>query len=87
MSPQIEIALATFQGGLFLTEQLGSLAKQSLQFQRLIVRDDCSSDGTVDLISRASSDGMEVTMLPAEGMRLGASGNFGEYSLPPAHPM
>jgi glycosyltransferase involved in cell wall biosynthesis len=76
MSVQIEIALATFQGGRYLAEQLASLSRQTTPFLRLIVRDDGSSDGTVDMLCQSGAKGMEMTMLPNDGLRLGPSQNF-----------
>ncbi len=76
MSPHIEIALATFQGSRYLTEQLGTLVRQTLPSQRLIVRDDGSSDGTTELLSKVGAGGMKITVLPADGKRRGPSANF-----------
>lgn len=45
--PRVSIALATYNGGLHLREQLDSLAAQTLLPCEIIVSDDCSTDDTV----------------------------------------
>lgn len=42
----ISVALATYNGVLFLREQLDSILNQTLQAAEIIVCDDCSTDGT-----------------------------------------
>jgi len=49
---KISIALATFNGGAFLGEQLDSIRRQSLQPAELIVSDDASTDDTVEVARR-----------------------------------
>lgn len=50
MSSAISVALATYEGERFLGEQLESLARQTQLPSELVVCDDCSTDGTVQLI-------------------------------------
>lgn len=49
---KISIALATFNGGAFLGEQLDSIKRQSHQPDELIVCDDASTDDTVEIARR-----------------------------------
>jgi glycosyltransferase involved in cell wall biosynthesis len=46
----ISIALATYNGSKFILEQLQSLARQTHLPDELVVSDDCSTDGTVEMI-------------------------------------
>ena len=58
MSPSsIDILLATFNGANWLPELLASLERQTCQEWRLLVRDDGSTDGTLDILR-----GMEIRM-------------------------
>jgi len=50
MKPLISIAMATYNGEIFLREQLDSIYKQSYKNIELIVVDDCSSDNTVAIL-------------------------------------
>jgi len=50
--PLISIALCTYNGEEFLEELMDSLLAQSYKNLEIIVVDDCSSDGTVDIINR-----------------------------------
>ncbi len=58
---KISIALATFNGAAFLSEQLESIKRQSLRPDQLIVCDDSSTDETVAIASNFARDaGFEV---------------------------
>lgn len=46
----IDILLATFNGGKFLDEQIRSIENQSFTDWRIIIRDDGSSDNTIDIL-------------------------------------
>lgn len=55
--PRISIAMATYNGEKFVLQQISSLLNQTLPFFELVVCDDCSTDGTVDLLkSLAAND-------------------------------
>ncbi len=47
---KISIALCTYNGGSFLSEQLESFLKQTLLPDELVIGDDCSNDKTVKII-------------------------------------
>lgn len=72
--PKFEIVLATYNGAVYLDEQLNSIFKQ-LKSGRVLVHDDGSSDNTpVLLLNRAAQEGrLEVVDAPPVG---GASANF-----------
>jgi len=46
----IEILMATYNGEKYLRPQINSILRQSFTDWRLIIRDDCSTDGTVAII-------------------------------------
>ncbi|MDN3019199.1 glycosyltransferase family 2 protein [Paenibacillus sp. BSR1-1] len=52
MNFSISIALCTYNGERFLEEQLESILKQSRLPEELVVCDDCSSDGTIEILER-----------------------------------
>jgi glycosyltransferase involved in cell wall biosynthesis len=47
---KLSIALCSYNGELYLKEQLDSIASQTLPPHELVVVDDCSSDGTLEII-------------------------------------
>jgi glycosyltransferase involved in cell wall biosynthesis len=49
---KIDILLATYNGGVFLEEQIQSLLSQSYTSWNLLIRDDGSSDQTVEIIKK-----------------------------------
>ncbi|MGC8488371.1 MAG: glycosyltransferase [Clostridia bacterium] len=48
----ISIAMATYNGSRFLAEQIQSLADQTVPPMELVVADDGSTDGTLELLER-----------------------------------
>ncbi|MFQ5442580.1 MAG: glycosyltransferase family 2 protein [Thermodesulfobacteriota bacterium] len=73
----VEILLATYNGGRFLSELLASLLAQTYKDWRLVVRDDGSTDGTIDIIKKFR-DGHpgRVVLIEDTEERLGACGSF-----------
>ena len=47
----VSIALATYNGEKYLKEQLDSIYNQTYKNIEVIVTDDCSSDGTHDILN------------------------------------
>lgn len=77
MNGTIDILLATCNGAPYLPEQLDSLMAQTCRSWRLLVRDDGSSDGTLEILENYRSRHPDVIMIiPNEGQNLGACGNF-----------
>src|ERR1700710_1796077 len=73
---QISIAMATYNGERYLPEMLDSLAAQTRLPDELVVRDDGSSDHTLEVVHYfAERAGFPVRVLPA-GERLGYAQNF-----------
>jgi glycosyltransferase involved in cell wall biosynthesis len=73
---KVTILLAAYNGARFVADQLGSLARQSHQDWSLLISDDGSSDGTVEIVeafARKRPEG-QVTLLRGPGK--GATANF-----------
>ena len=72
----VSVAMATYNGERFLQEQLDSLARQTLLPCELVVCDDGSTDGTLDILnSFAAKAPFPVSIYPNE-TRLGYGLNF-----------
>jgi glycosyltransferase involved in cell wall biosynthesis len=78
-APPLEILLATYNGAQFLEAQLDSVLAQTHTRWALLARDDESTDGTRAILEQyAARHPDRVRVLPANGRRLGAMGNFSE---------
>lgn len=78
MKETIDILLATYQGSLYLSDQINSFLSQTHPHFHLWVRDDGSSDETRSLLEGFSQKHTDkITLLPT-GPRLGIRGNFSE---------
>ncbi len=74
----IEVILPTFNGACFLSEQVASIARQTLRPRRLLLRDDASSDGTQELIQHLINQyGSWLEVLPSQD-NLGCTGNVNQ---------
>lgn len=49
---KISIALCTYNGSKYLTEQLESLKNQTIKADEIVVCDDCSSDNTIEILKQ-----------------------------------
>jgi glycosyltransferase involved in cell wall biosynthesis len=77
--PAISICMATYNGEPFLKQQLDSILAQSNQDWQLLVRDDGSDDDTVPIVEDyASRLPDKIRLIKDNGVRLGASLNFGK---------
>lgn len=79
METQLKVAilLPTFNGEKYLAEQLDSLLGQSYQNYIIVLRDDCSTDGTVQIIQSYLTKYPEfIHFLDSGGKNLGAGGSF-----------
>jgi glycosyltransferase involved in cell wall biosynthesis len=75
-APSISVALATYNGELYLGEQLGSLERQSLPPAEVVVCDDRSTDRTVSLVEEFARDSRVAVRLHVNETRLGVADNF-----------
>lgn len=48
----VSVVMATFNGERYLREQMDSILGQTYPIHELIINDDCSTDGTVDIVRR-----------------------------------
>ncbi|MDP6171917.1 MAG: glycosyltransferase [Prochlorococcaceae cyanobacterium ETNP2_MAG_10] len=75
--PTLEVVMATFNGAAYLQQQLISIEAQTWRPDRLLVRDDGSSDGTIELLkSWSETTAGWLQLLPPDGLRLGCCGSF-----------
>jgi rhamnosyltransferase len=73
----IYIILATYNGAEFLAEQLDSLLAQSESDWTLLIRDDGSTDGTLEIIGDYIREDSRIQLLPVTGDSISsARGNF-----------
>ena len=73
--PLVSIALCTYNGEQYLGEQLESLITQSYANLEVVVVDDCSTDGTVALLTKYSMQDQRLKMFSNQ-TNLGYSRNF-----------
>lgn len=72
------MALCTWQGARHLPEQLASLAAQTRLPDEMVVVDDCSDDGSVELVRRFARDAPFPVHLTIREERGGAVAAFGD---------
>jgi glycosyltransferase involved in cell wall biosynthesis len=74
--PSISVALATYNGGTYLSEQLASLSAQTVLPNELVVTDDGSTDDTIEILeSFRLAAPFPVRIFKSES-RLGYADNF-----------
>lgn len=56
MKEQIDVLMATYNGEKYLEEQINSILNQTYQNIRLIISDDCSKDGTKEILKKYQKD-------------------------------
>jgi len=72
--PPIAVLMATYNGALYLKEQIDSILNQSLEPTIIIVSDDGSEDGTHAILEKYAAEG-KIT-LTKNNTRRGVVGNF-----------
>ena len=72
----VSVALCTFQGERHLAEQLESIASQTLLPVELVVCDDGSTDGTIELLERFSAGAPFPVRVHVNPTTLGVAANF-----------
>jgi len=79
MGGKVDILLATYNGGRFLSLLLDSIVAQTHSDWRLLVRDDGSNDDTLDIIKQfITMHGADIQIIDDGGIKLGACGSFAE---------
>ena len=74
----VQILLATYNGERFLPDLLASLVAQTHANWRLLVRDDGSSDATLEILAAAARTDERIEIVHDNLGNLGTLGNFGE---------
>ena len=73
---KVSVAMATFNGGRYLCEQLDSIGRQSLLPAEIIISDDGSSDDTLEVARRFADEAPCKVVIDDHGQRLGFTRNF-----------
>ena len=68
--------MCTYNGARFILEQLESIANQTQLPDEVIVCDDCSSDGTLDVVARFASNAHFMLSYHKNPAQLGVAKNF-----------
>lgn len=74
--PKIDVLMATWNGARFLEEQLKSLFRQTFQDFRLMVRDDGSTDSTLQIVEKFRSRYSDRVLVETNSSRKGACRNY-----------
>jgi glycosyltransferase involved in cell wall biosynthesis len=77
MSARFSVAMCTYNGARFVSEQLASVAAQTRPPDELIVCDDCSTDGTREAIEEFAARAPFPVRLHVNERNLGSTRNFG----------
>lgn len=73
---RISVAMATYNGAAYVAEQLVTIVGQRRPPDELVVSDDGSDDGTVDIVRAALDDASFAVRVLANDTRLGVAKNF-----------
>lgn len=76
-SPGLVILLSSYNGEAFIGEQINSIRRQTWADWTLLVRDDGSSDDTVEVVETLSALDDRILLLRDERGNLGPAGSFG----------
>ncbi|PIB18031.1 glycosyltransferase family 2 protein [Vibrio rotiferianus] len=79
VQPCIDIVLATYNGAVYLKEQIESIQNNqaySSLVKSFIIIDDGSSDATEEIVADYASSDSLIKWVPSSGKSLGPSGNF-----------
>lgn len=74
--PKVQVVMATYNGEPFLDEQLESLRRQSFREWVLWVRDDGSTDATVEMVRRHGREDPRIRLVEDRLGNQGPAGNF-----------
>lgn len=72
----ISVALCTYNGALYIREQIESIVNQTRKVDEIVVCDDCSNDNTVPILQQLSSIYPNVIRLIQNDHQLGVFDNF-----------
>ncbi len=72
----ISIALATYNGELYVSELLNSILDQTTLPDELIISDDSSTDSTLEIVNEFARNATFSVKILINKKRLGSTGNF-----------
>lgn len=72
----VDILMATYNGGQYIEQQIDSIIAQSYSDWRLFVRDDGSTDNTVDIVRQYTVTDKRIELVEDNLGNLGVAGNF-----------
>ena len=73
---KISVALCTYNGTKFLKEQLETIISQTHSIDELVVCDDCSTDGTIELVQKLTQNTTFKTIIEVNKENVGSTRNF-----------
>jgi glycosyltransferase involved in cell wall biosynthesis len=73
---KVDILMATYNGEAYLAQQISSITDQDYSNWKLIIRDDGSSDATIDIITSYMNSYPDKIVLITDEDHLGARGSF-----------
>jgi glycosyltransferase involved in cell wall biosynthesis len=73
---RISVAMGTYNGERFISEQLASLARQTLRPHELVVRDDASTDRTLEIVKDFSRSAPFPVLVARNDVNTGFTLNF-----------
>ena len=71
----VAVVMCTYNGGMFLREQLDSILRQTYPISEIIVQDDCSTDDTMDILRSYAARDSRVRVT-RNAVNLGFNRNF-----------
>ncbi|ELZ31373.1 family 2 glycosyl transferase [Halogeometricum pallidum JCM 14848] len=75
-SPTVSVAIATYNGEDYLSEQLDSILNQSRSPDEIIITDDCSTDRTPDVLSHYEAEYPDIISVFENEENVGVTKNF-----------
>lgn len=73
---KISVVMCTYDGALYLREQLDSILAQSYPIYEIIIQDDGSEDGTVDILTQYAAKDPRISIYKNDSGIRGINGNF-----------
>lgn len=72
----VAILLGVYNGALYIEEQINSILAQSNNKWALYIRDDASTDTTLDIIKKYANDNENIIIIEDKEGNLGCNGNY-----------
>ena len=73
---RVSVAMCTFNGEAFVKEQLESILAQSRLPDEIVIRDDGSTDGTIDIVKQVADKHPDKFRIVQNQQKLGSCRNF-----------